>query len=92
MLSSLGLIQAEESSHYLRRMVTTMNTLLSVLKDTQFNKHLVSIYYVPCAAVRAYGSAINKTWILTSKGYGLIGKTISHSITVQEAKGVGRKI
>lgn len=44
-----------------------MDTLLSVLKATQFVKHLLSIYYAP-SALSVCGSEMNKIEILGPRG------------------------
>ena len=63
-----------------------MDTLLSLLKTTQFIKHLLAIYYVPSAALNACGSKMNKT------NPGLKKLMICHhSIILQEAKEVWKR-
>lgn len=45
-----------------------MDTWLSVLKATQFVKHLLSIYYAPSATPSVCGSEMNKIEILAPRG------------------------
>lgn len=47
--------------------MAAMDTVLSVLKTIQFNKHALSIYYVPRATLSVCGSEMNKTEILASR-------------------------
>lgn len=91
MLFFPAFIQVKQSSHYLRRMMTDEDILLSVLKTTQFNKHLLSIYYVSRAVLSACSSEMNKTQILVSGGLWSNRRDHSHSVTLQEVKGLWKR-